>query len=515
MSIAVNAKALHPLHAPPATPVTHKPTLQPGGPSDNKKNILFVTAELADLIKTGGLGDVSAALPRALGQLHDVRILIPGYRQVVNCGLPIRVVGHVDAHASMPACRLGRLDLPDGLIVYIVLCPDLYERPGNPYQNEHGQDWPDNPLRFARLSLAAAEIAAGTAGIRWKPDLLHAHDWQAGLAPAYVRWRGLSTPSVFTIHNLGYQGLIDMGQRHQLGIPDSACHMEEMEFYGHLSLIKAGIAYASRVTTVSANYAREITTPEFGYGLEGFLRSKADAGLLSGILNGIDDSWEPETDPHLVHGFSSGHWRGKLANSGYVRQMFSLQHTHGPLFAVVSRLVYQKGIDLTLGVADTILRNGGQIAVIGCGEPYLEDEMRRLASRHPGQVGVHIGFNEADARRMYAGSDFLLMPSRYEPCGLSQMYAQRFGSLPIARRTGGLVDTIEDGVTGFLFDDATVESYRSAILRAMDIYRRPQLLNAMRCRAMSARFFWHQSIGPYDRLYLQLLGSKQVVDSTT
>ncbi|MFC3607319.1 glycogen synthase GlgA [Stutzerimonas tarimensis] len=507
---AVNALALNTLQRT-FVPRSTRPILKVSSTQDSKKKVLFVTPEFADLIKTGGLGDVSAALPRALGKRHDVRLLIPGYAQVMNSGHPIRMVGRVEADAGMPACRIGRMDMPDGLIVYVLVCPELYERDGGPYGDPHGRDWPDNPVRFARLSLAAADIAAGHAAISWIPELLHAHDWPAGLVPAYARWRGLSTPSVFTIHNLGYQGLIDMSLRHTLAIPDSACHMEEMEFYGQLSLLKAGIAYADHVTTVSANYAHEITTPEFGYGLDGFLRVKARKGLLSGIVNGIDDSWVPRSDPHLIAGFDRNDLSGKAVNAAYVRDLFGLEPSSGPLFAVVSRLVHQKGIDLTLGVAETIVEHGGQIAIIGCGEEHIEQAVHDLAARFPGQVGAHVGFCENEARRMYAGSDFLLMPSRYEPCGLSQMYALRYGSLPVARRTGGLADTVEDGLTGFLFDEPSVASYRKAVLRAINVYRYPDLLNAMRTRAMATEFFWAQSIEPYDQLYHSLLLQRQVI----
>ena len=510
-SAAVNAGPLELPKAVPAVPPVARPALQIRSSHDEKRKILFVTSELTDLVKTGGLADVSAALPRALGALHDVRMLIPGYRQVINSGHPIRMVGTLGSHAAIPGCRIGRMDMPDGLIIYVLICPELYERDGTPYGDDGGHDWPDNPVRFARLGLAAAEIAAGTACISWAPELVHAHDWPAGLAPAYMRWRGLNTPSVFTIHNLAYQGNIDMGLRRQLGIPVEACDPERMEFYGKLSLLKAGIAYARHVTTVSATYAEEITTPEFGCGMEGFLRMKARQGLLSGLLNGIDESWEPESDPYLVSGFSARQWEGKRANAAYIRESFGLEPLEAPLFSVVSRLVQQKGVDLTLEVAHRIVAGGGQLAILGRGESAIEEQVRLLAQRYPGRVAAHIGFNETDARRLFAGSDFLLMPSRYEPCGLSQMYAQRYASLPVARRTGGLADSIEDGVTGFLFDQPCAISFARAVERALEIHKRPQLLSAMRCRAMAAGFFWRHAIEPYDALYQQLLGERREV----
>ncbi|MDR0281257.1 MAG: glycogen synthase GlgA [Paucimonas sp.] len=471
----------------------------------HKRKVLFVTSEIADLVKTGGLGDVSAALPRALRHLHDVRVLIPGYPQVMDSDNPIHVVGELGGHAALPPCQIGRMDLPDGLVIYVLICPELYQREGTPYGANNGRDWPDNHIRFARLGLAAAEIAAGEGMVHWTPDLIHAHDWPAGLAPAYMHWRGLSTPTLFTIHNLAYQGVVSRACCPELAIPDHAQQQEGMEFYGKLSFLKAGLAYSSHITTVSATYAREITTPAFGCGLDGFLDSKAQQGLLSGIPNGIDESWNSATDSHLQHRFGLNDWDGKAANATEVRQLFGLEPSTGPLFAVVSRLVYQKGLDLTLGVAEYIVQQGGQICVIGRGEPEEEQAMRDLALRHPGRVGVRIGFNETDARRMFAGSDFLLMPSRYEPCGLSQMYAQRFGSLPVARNTGGLADTIENGVTGFLFDESTVESYREALQRAFYVYGKKDLLNAMRCLAMTQPFNWCQAVEPYARLYEELV----------
>lgn len=471
----------------------------------HKRKVLFVTSEIADLVKTGGLGDVSAALPRAMSHLHDVRVLIPGYPQVMESDNPIHVVGELGGHAALPACQIGRMDLPDGLVIYVLICPELYQREGTPYGANNGRDWPDNHIRFARLGLAAAEIAAGEGMVHWTPDLVHAHDWPAGLAPAYMHWRGLSTPTLFTIHNLAYQGVVSRACCPELAIPEHALQQEGMEFYGKLSFLKAGLAYSSHITTVSATYAREITTPAFGCGLDGFLDSKAQQGLLSGIPNGIDESWNSATDSHLEHRFGLNDWEGKAANASQVRELFGLEPSTGPLFAVVSRLVYQKGLDLTLGVAEFIVQQGGQLAIIGRGEPEEEQAMRELAVRFPGRIGVRIGFNETDARRMFAGSDFLLMPSRYEPCGLSQMYAQRFGSLPVARNTGGLADTIENGVTGFLFDESTVESYREALQRAFYIFEKKPLLNAMRCLAMTQPFNWCQAVEPYARLYEELV----------
>lgn len=471
----------------------------------NKTRVLFVTPEFSDLVKVGGLGDVSAALPQALSPHHDIRILIPGYREVLQSGYPIHIIGRLPSYAGLPACALGRLETDHGVTVYVLLCPELYGREGTPYTDKHGQEWPDNHIRFARLGLAAAEIADQSVGLDWSPDLVHAHDWPAALAPAYMAWRGLTTPSVFTIHNLAHQGIYDFSCRETLGLPLEALSIDSMEFYGRLSFMKAGIVHANHVTTVSRTYAREITTPAFGCGLEGLLKLKLDQGKLSGIINGIDESWHPASDQHLVKRFNVSQWEGKRANKRYVEKLFQLQESDGPLFSVVSRLVHQKGIDLTINIAEALVTAGGRIAVIGRGEPRLEEALVELSRRHPGTIGVHTGFNETDARRMFAGSDFLLMPSRFEPCGLSQMYAQRFGSLPIARRTGGLADTIEDGINGFLFDESTSDSYVEAVKRALRVYRLPNLLNAMRCHAMEAPLYWRHSVRPYDLLYQRLV----------
>ncbi|QIB51089.1 glycogen synthase GlgA [Pseudomonas sp. OIL-1] len=482
-----------------------RPQLHVESQQNQKKKVLFVTSEFSDLIKVGGLGDVSSSLPRALAEFHDIRVVIPGYSQVMDSGHPIRIVGKVEGRAAIPPCRIGRMDLADGLIIYVLICPELYEREGNPYGDAQGRDWPDNHIRFARLGLAAADLASGHAGISWCPQLVHANDWPAALAPAYMALRGERTPSVFTIHNLTYQGLCDAECLPELGIPAQAFVSEGLEFYGKLSFLKAGIAYSSHITTVSKTYAQEITTQEAGCGLDGLLRRRAIEGRLTGITNGIDRSWEPGSDPHLIEGFTDLEAEGKAEHARYVEQTFGLDHSDGPLFVVVSRLVHQKGIDLTRDIAGDIVAAGGRIAIIGCGEPALEAEMVKLAAQYPGRIGVNIGFNELDARRMFAGSDFLLMPSRFEPCGLSQMYAQRFGSLPIAHRTGGLVDTIEDGVTGFLFSDATADSYRDAVMRAINIHQHPELMNAMRRRAMMSPMYWAESVKPYDELYRSLV----------
>jgi starch synthase len=424
---------------------------------------LFVTSELAGLAKAGGLGDVSAGLPWALRQRGiDVRVLMPAYREVLARLPDMDWFGDLPPRAGIPAAGLGRTRLPNGMVLYVVAAPALFDRRGTPYCTPEGADWQDNHLRFARLSLAAADIAAGRGGLDWVPDLVHANDWPGGLTPAYMRWDGTNVPTVLTIHNIAYQGNFDASQRHALGIPDAAFDINGVEFHGLVSFLKAGGFYASHVTTVSPTYATEITTETRGAGLHGLMGARAAKGQLSGIVNGIDDTWDPGTDPHLQHHFDPDDLNGKQSNADAVRTGLCLRPSHGPLFGVVSRLVHQKGLDLVAAAANDIVGHGGQIAILGLGDPEIEHMLSRTSRRHRDDIGLLIGFNEPMARRIVAGSDFTLMPSRFEPCGLTQMQAQRYGALPIAHATGGLADTIDDGTTGFLFATHSSESLMEA-----------------------------------------------------
>ncbi|WP_460450154.1 glycogen synthase GlgA [Alsobacter sp. SYSU BS001988] len=471
-----------------------------------RERILFVTPEFAGFAKAGGLGEISAALPRALRRLVDVRVLIPGYREVVASAGPMQVVMGLPARGAIPACSIARTQTADGIVVYVLICPELFDRPGSPYGDQHGVDWPDNDLRFARLSLAAAEAAGPYPLEGWRPDLLHVHDWPAALTPAYLAWRDSAVPCILTVHNLAHQGLFPPERMERLGIPERAYQIDGVEFHGQVSFLKAGLFYANHITTVSETYAHEITTREHGCGLEGLLRARSDEGRLTGILNGIDESWDPYTDPHLAAPFEPGQWRGKAKNAHSVRKAFGLAVSRGPLFAVVSRLVPQKGVDLTIEAAESIVRQGGQIVVTGKGEARFETELKALARKHPGAVGISIGFEEQLARRIYAGSDFLLMPSRFEPCGLSQMYAQRFGSLPVAYATGGLAETIDDGATGFLFEKSSLASFLGAVYRAFDAYRSASRLEEMRRAAMACDRSWARPAQDYARLFGRALG---------
>jgi starch synthase len=470
--------------------------------------VLFVTTEMDDFVRVGGLAAVSAALPRALRSFSDVRVMLPGYHDVVEQLTHIEIVGQCAGLGEMPACSIGRAATRDGLPVYVLLCPQLYDRSGNPYGDESGQDWPDNDIRFARLASAAAELAMGRVDKSWAADLVHANDWQAALVPAYLAWNGASTPSILTIHNLAYQGLFPRDSLRRIGAPENSFHIDGLEFYDKLSFLKGGLNFASHLTTVSATYAREITTPELGCGLEGLLSKRSSEERLSGILNGIDETWDPRVCPQLAQQFGAGDWAGKQANADYVRRQFGLGVSRGPLFGLVARLVHQKGIDLVLSAADEIIGSGGQIVVTGSGEPALEDALVEAHRRRPDAIGVTIGFNDAQARRIFAGSDFTLMPSRFEPCGLSQMYAQRFGSLPIGRQTGGLAETIKDGETGFLFDKPSMESFLGSVRRAFSAFNAKDRLDAMRRSAMSKSYSWELSAARYGTLYRKIIAPR-------
>ena len=466
-----------------------------------RPKILFATSEIADFVQTGGLAAVSASLPRALKPACDVRVVLPGYRCALAKAPPLTLLEQLPACAGLPPCTMASLTLADGLVVYVVLCDELYGRDGAPYADARGQDYADNDVRFARLSLAAAEIAARGLG-GWRPDLVHLNDWPTALTAGYLAWRGIETPALMTIHNLAHQGLFPAGRREALGIPEDAFGIEGVEFFGQLSFLKAGIAYARHVTTVSETYAGEILAPERGCGLDGLLARRAGEGRLSGVLNGLDADWDPRADRNCPYLFDPQRWKGRYAD--FVRGMFGLSLARAPLFAFVARFVHQKGVDLVLEAAARIVERGGQIVAIGEGDREAELALVDLARRFPDAVGVRVGFEARLARAIFAGCDFLLMPSRYEPCGLSQMYAQKFGALPIAHRTGGLSETIVDGKTGLLFGPADGAALGAAVSRALALYQNPREFSAMRRAAMAVDFGWRRSAQRYADLYREL-----------
>ena len=449
--------------------------------------VLFVTPECAPLTKTGGLGDVSAALPAALRALgHDVRILIPGYPAVLAACPAARRVHSL----SSPGFDAAVLEW-DGFL--ILDCAPLYRRDGGPYQDASGADWPDNPLRFGLLARAAALVARSLPA-----DVVHANDWPAGLVPIFLK---KEIPCVLTVHNLAFQGNFDAGWVQKLGLPPACFTMEGAEFHGQLSFLKAGLAYADAITTVSPTYAREIQGAELGCGMDGLLRHRAAA--LTGILNGIDtDLWDPSRDEKIKERYSASSLEKKLANKSELQRLLGLEaRADVPLFGVVSRLTHQKGADLVAAVAPALVALPAQLAVLGAGMREHEEMFLKLKSK---SIGVQIGFDEGLAHLIEAGADFFLMPSRYEPCGLNQMYSQRYGTPPVARATGGLADTIADGETGLLFERAEPGALLDAVRRAATLWRDELRRLAMQRAGMARDFGWARSARRYAALYARL-----------
>lgn len=487
--------------------------------------VLYVCTELFPLLKTGGLADVGAALPPALRDAGcDVRLLLPGFpaiRAGVSAAEPAAPplalpsgAGPRVAHLGIfPAPVLRQATLPgSGLTAYVLDVPQLFDRPGDPYLDTHG----DNGIRFALFGWAGAMLGQGL-DPRWSPDVVHCHDWHAGLAPLYLRQAAMPRPplaaSVFTVHNLAYQGLFGYPVFEQLGLPADLFNLHGVEFYGQLSFMKAGLQSADRITTVSPGYAREILEPAQGCGLDGLLRERAP--VVSGILNGVDYAvWNPATDSALTRRYDQGTMDGKTANKGQLQQLMGLQARPDALLAgVVSRLTEQKGLHLVESAVDELVQSGGQLAVLGSGDPPLEQAFLRAAQRHPGQVGVKIGFDEKLAHVLMGGADLVLVPSQYEPCGLTQLYALRYGTLPLVRRVGGLADTVVDATarnldagsaTGFVFDEFSADGLRAALRRASGLYGDARRWRGMQQRAMQQRFDWREAAARYLALYAEL-----------
>ncbi|GAA4335065.1 glycogen synthase GlgA [Variovorax defluvii] len=483
--------------------------------------VLQVSAELFPLLKTGGLADVAGALPRALlaaGQ--DVRVLLPGF-PAIRDGVAdaLHVAEMQTPWGERVGLRLGRIRAESGpdLQAYWIDAPRLYDRPGNPYEDAQRQPYADNHRRFALLGFAAARIAHGL-DPAWHPQVVHAHDWHAALAPAYLAFsprRGHPrVGSVFTVHNLAYQGLFPPWHFAELDLPDVAWGIDGLEYHGQLSFMKGGLVFADRITTVSPTYAREIQTSEQGCGLDGLLRRRA--GVLGGILNGVDDQvWNPATDALLPHRFAPGQLDGKARCKAALQAELGLvQNAGAPLFIVVSRLTEQKGLHLVLGGLDALLAQGGQLALLGSGDAWLEQSFRARAAAAPGAVSVTLGYSEALAHRLFGAGDVTLVPSLFEPCGLTQMYGLRYGSLPLVHRVGGLADTVVDATledmadgqaTGFCFDAFDAEGFARALRRAFALHRRPADWEAVRAAAMARPADWGQAAARYLETYAQAL----------
>ncbi|HWB49359.1 MAG TPA: glycogen synthase GlgA [Stellaceae bacterium] len=483
--------------------------------------VLHAAAELYPWIKTGGLGDVMAALPPALlSQGVDARLCLPAFPAFLDA---FRMTDAVRLATPFAAerVRVALAALPGSKIAaYLVDHPPFYDRPGSPYGGPDGRDWPDNHRRFALLGWVAAALGTG-ADPNWRPDIVHGHDWHAGLTPAYLRAEqaeGSDTAaSVFTVHNLAYHGSFAAGVFPELSLPASFYGLEGVEFYGGVSFLKAGLAYAQRLTTVSPNYAREIQTPEFGEGFDGLLRLRGDT--LTGILNGVDPRyWDPAHDDAIPLGYTvDTAEQGKAAAKAELRRRLGLHEGAAPLFGVVSRLTPQKGLDLLLGALPDLAAAGGQLALLGSGDRDLETGFAEAASARRGTVGVEIGYDEKLARLIIAGSDGVVVPSRFEPCGLTQLYALRYGTLPLVRRTGGLADTVVDATparlkdktaTGFTFEAATVEALAATLEWAVALHANRESWRQMMRQAMTRDFSWARSARKYAELYRDVAGAE-------
>lgn len=474
--------------------------------------VLSVASEAFPLVKTGGLADVAGALPGALAaQGVEVRTLLPGYPAVL-AALPRAKTLHTLQLMGGPA-RL-RAATVGGLAVVALDAPHLFDRPGGPYNAPDGSDWADNPQRFAALCQAAAAVAHGALGA-WRPDVVHAHDWQAGFTAAYLRYGPQpAPPCIFTVHNLAFQGWCPPGLLGTLGLPPESFTIEGVEFYGGISPLKAGIRLADRVTTVSPGYAAEITRPENGQGLDGLLRARG--AELSGIVNGIDTAvWNPASDPLLPARYSGAHARRRGRNRAALLGAFGLDATPaGPVFAVISRLTRQKGIDLVFDALPTLLELGGTLLVLGTGEPALEAGARQAQARHPTRVAVRIGYDEALAHLVQAGCDALLVPSRFEPCGLTQLCALRYGAIPVVARVGGLADTVVDAnpaalaagvATGIQFLPVDADGLALALRRAAALLNDAAALGRLQRNAMRAEVGWNGPAASYAALYHEVV----------
>ena len=468
--------------------------------------VLFVTSEIAPWVKTGGLGDVAAALPAALADAGvDIRVLVPYYpalRQAVPAARTIASFGNFGAHfadSALHETHVGKLSL------LLLDCPAYFDRPGNPYLAADGRDWPDNHLRFGLLSRVAAWLGSDESHLAWRPDVIHGNDWQAALTAAYQRLLpGRRAGSLLTIHNLAFQGLFDRTTLPQLGLPDDAWHMDGVEFFGHLSFLKAGLQMADAISTVSPTYAREIQTDSEGMGLAGLLRHRS--AVLHGILNGIDTAeWNPATDRYLKHRYDAQHIVAKAAGKRALQLELGLPTRDDlPLFGVVSRLTQQKGLDLVTALADRFPALPAQLAVLGSGDVQLEQAFRQAAARHGKHIAVRIGFDEGLAHRIEAGADAFVMPSRFEPCGLNQMYSLRYGTPPVVRATGGLADTVTDGVNGFVFAEADSDSLLATLRRAIALWHDRPRWRRLQLAGMSVDHGWSEPARRYQQLYATL-----------
>ncbi|MGA7964673.1 MAG: glycogen synthase GlgA [Gammaproteobacteria bacterium] len=491
--------------------------------------LLFVASEIYPLAKTGGLADVCAALPNALAGLGmDVRLLMPAYpgaRELLAAPRAASDLGEV-----LPGIRAGLVAgrTPDtGLPIWLVDCPALFDRPGGPYQDDDGRDWPDNVLRFGLLCHAAALIAMDRAGLNWRPDIVHANDWHTGLVPLLLKQGGADRPrTVFTVHNAAFQGNFPIDETTaRLQLTPEALGTDGIEFYGQMSFLKAGIRYADRVSTVSPTHARELLTPGLGFGMEGLFQARGNDFL--GIMNGIDVGlWNPATDTHLTACYTREQGHGKIVCKATLQHQCGLNvDAQAPLVAYISRLTHQKMADVVLKHLPSLMDRHPRLQFVlhGRGELTLEEGFMQLAHRYPGRMSVRIGYEEAQAHHLHAAADILLHGSRFEPCGLTQLYAMRYGTIPVVSRVGGLADSVVDSgspgnhirkATGFVFDEASGDAMETTLDRCLETYeKRPRTWTALRIRAMDEDFSWALSARKYARLYNGLTGASIAVQT--
>lgn len=472
--------------------------------------VLHICSELYPLIKTGGLADVMGALPFAQqAEGMDVRVVLPMYPAVAEKLPQHQHSLHLFSFAGHIEIRFAEYK---GIGIYLINAPHLFDRGGNPYHNEYYQDYADNYLRFATLGWVGASLAAGADQWWGEADVMHMHDWQAGLAAAYATAWQLPLKKIFTIHNLAYAGLFDARHMAELQLPYHFFHVDGLEFYGQISYLKSGVYYADEITAVSPTYAKEITDPSMAYGFDGLLQTRAAQNRLHGILNGVDDQvWNPATDNYIAKTYKHGKMQGKKKDKQALQAEFGLTETESaPLLVMVTRLVEQKGADLVINAAEELINRGVQLAVLGTGAPHFEETLRQLAAKYPQQIGVKIAYNEAISHQMVAGGDVILVPSRFEPCGLTQLYGLKYGTLPLVRATGGLADTVVDTTpetqkqktaTGFVFQFADVQGFLYAVDQMLSVWQKPRQWSLIRSTAMSQDFSWQKAAKSYFALY--------------
>ncbi|MCP8898442.1 glycogen synthase GlgA [Gilvimarinus xylanilyticus] len=487
--------------------------------------VLFVCSEAYPLIKTGGLGDVGGALPRALLKAGaQVRLLLPAYKSLLAKAKERRAIAIFACDGSK--VTLWQTRLPGSrVLTWLVDIPEFSERDGGPYGDDQGQDWIDNPKRFYILSRVAQMLACGEINTDFKPEIVHCHDWQTGLVPALLRYHNSSVATVFTIHNLAYRGVFNYATFEYLNLPPEWWHFESLEFWDHFSYLKAGLVYADKITTVSPSYAEEIQTEAFGHGFEGLLQHRrAD---LSGIINGIDtETWNPGADDYLERKYTRRSIKRRAENKQALQQQLGLPvDPEIPLLGFVGRLVEQKGVSLILEALTPMLeRSECQLVAVGTGQKDLEAGLAALAERFPDKASATIGYSEPLSHRVEAGCDIFLMPSLFEPCGLNQMYSQRYGAVPVCHYVGGLRDTVinfcqtqldawrqgsltvdEIDETGFLFNQPTAPALTTCLERALACYHEPELWRRLQLNGMHTDFSWQQSCEGYMELYRGLL----------